>query len=379
MTIICTLKEEITQRLIPGQVVILYGAKRVGKTTLIKIIIEELNTKKEKIKFINAENSIQRDEITTENFYVLETLLKNYDYLFIDEAQKVPHIGQILKIIVDNIPKIRILVTGSASFELANQVGEPLTGRKKTLLLYPIAISEIFQNNAQINEQIEERLIFGAYPKIFDLKDTQQKKEELFEIVESYLYRDILALDNIRNSRKIRDLLLLLALQVGNEVSLNELANNLALHPTTVARYLDLLEKVFVIYRLSAFSRNLRKEVAKSAKYYFCDNGIRNALINNFNALKMRDDTGKLWENFLITERLKLLSNQREFANRYFWRTYDQKEIDLIEERNGQLYAFEFKYQTDKFKVPQEFLNTYKNSFFQLINNQNYIEFVTKI
>lgn len=371
------LKTEILKKLVIGQVVVLYGARRVGKTTLINDISKKL---KGKIKFINAENSIQQNEINTENFYKLQNVLKNYAYLIIDEAQKIPNIGQILKIIVDNVKDIKILVSGSASFELANQVGEPLTGRKRTLTLYPISVSELFEEDeSAINEQLEDRLIYGSYPKIHLISDNHERKEELHEIVDSYLYKDILELEDVRNSAKLKDLLVLLALQVGAEVSLNELANNLNVHINTVSRYLDLLEKVFVIYRLSAFSRNLRKEISKNNKYYFFDNGIRNTLINNFNHLSLRDDRGKLWENFLMSERIKLLNNRREFVNKYFWRTYDQKEIDLIEEKEGKLYAYEFKYKDKKFKLPDEFLKTYAGSSFKLINTENYIKFVTEI
>jgi len=363
--------------MIPGQIVVLYGARRVGKTTLINKIKKEFS---DKIKFINAEYSIQRAEISTENFYQLNQALANYDYLIIDEAQKIPKIGQILKIVVDNIPHIKVLVSGSASFELANQVGEPLTGRKRTLTLYPIAISEIYQGDAsKINEQLEERLIFGSYPKIFSIPDLQAKQEELHEVANSYLYRDILELETIKNSNKIRNLLVLLAFQIGSEVSLTELANKLNMHVHTVSRYLDLLEKVFVIFKLSAFSRNLRKEISKSCKYYFYDNGIRNALINNFNPLQLRDDTGKLWENFLMIERIKFLDNKREFVNRYFWRTYDQKEIDLIEEKAGKLHAYEFKYKADRIKKPQEFLETYTNSSFHCIDYTNYLSFLLNL
>lgn len=371
-----TLYNEIKKRLVPNQVVVLYGARRVGKTTLMNQVMKDVDGK---VKFINAENSIQREEIATENFYQLQQLLKGFNYLVIDEAQKIPNIGQILKIIVDNVANIKILVSGSASFELANQVGEPLTGRKRTLTLYPIAISEIYTGEAdKINEQLEERLIFGGYPRLFNISDKQDKKEELLEIVDSYLYKDILELKEVRNPLKIRDLLVLLALQIGSEVSLNELSNSLGLHIDTVSRYLDLLQKVFVIYRLGGFSRNLRKEVAKSSKYYFYDNGIRNALINNFNSLSLRDDVGKLWENFLMTERLKTLDNKRDFVNRYFWRTYDQKEIDLVEEKDGILSTYEFKYSDSKrTKTPKAFLEAYPRSSFQCVNHKNYLSFLT--
>jgi predicted AAA+ superfamily ATPase len=370
------IESQVLQRLIPGQVVILYGARRVGKTTLINSIISQLSGK---IKLLNGENSLHRDEISSDNFYRLKQLLADYEYLIIDEAQKINSIGQILKIIVDNVEHIKILVSGSASFELANQVGEPLTGRKKTLTLFPLSVSEIYDGGElSIKERTEELLIFGSYPKIFTSPSEQDKKEELMELVDSYLYKDILELQQVRNSGKIRNLLTLLAFQVGSTVSLNELSGGLGIHVNTVAHYLDLLEKVFVIYKVGAFSRNLRKEVSKSCKYYFFDNGIRNALINNFNRLNLRDDMGKLWENFIMTERMKFLGNERIFANRYFWRTYDQKEIDLIEERDAMLYGYEFKYGKGKVKMPNWFLATYKNSSFEIVNEENYVDFLTR-
>jgi len=272
------------------------------------------------------------------------------------------------------------LVSGSASFELSNQVGEPLTGRKRTLILYPIAVSEIYTGEEiDVKKQLEDLLIYGSYPKIFKFSDPNDKKEELIEVVDSYLYKDILLLDNIKNSAKLRDLLILLALQLGSEVSLNELSLNLKLHISTVEKYLDLLEKVFVIYKLRAFSRNLRKEINKTSKYYFYDNGIRNALINNFNPLNLRNDVGSLWENFLMTERMKLFHYKRVFANRYFWRTYDKKEIDLIEEHGGHLHAWEFKYGKKLPKAPKEFLDTYRDSSFGVINQSNYLDFLVEV
>lgn len=369
------LSQEINKKLIPNRAVILYGARRVGKTTLIKHLVNRLDGK---IKFINAENSIERNQLNTENFYKIKQILKGFDYLIIDEAQKINNIGQILKIIIDNVENIKILVTGSASFELANQVGEPLVGRKRTLTLYPFAISELFEDDdSKIEEQLEERLIYGSYPKVYLENDNHEKQEELLEIVDSYLYRDILELENIKNSSKIKDLLVLLAFQIGSEVSLNELSNSLGLHISTISKYLDLLEKVFVIFSLRGFSRNLRKEVNKSKKYYFYDLGIRNALINNFNNLTLRNDQGALWENFLMSERIKYLDNNRIFMNQYFWRTYDQKEIDLIEESGGLLHGYEFKFSKKKIKIPQEFLDTYKNSKIEIIDKENYIDFLT--
>lgn len=366
---------KLTDMLVPGQAVILYGARRVGKTTLIRQMVSQINGS---IKSINAENSLERANIETKDFYKLKTALANTAYVFIDEAQTIPNIGETLKIIVDTMPHIKILASGSASFELANKVGEPLTGRKRTFTLYPFALEETHQSKSYPPlSQIEEYMIYGSYPKVFLTSDYHEKKEELFEIVDSYLYKDILELEEVKNAQKIRDLLVLLALQLGSEVSLNELANSLSLHVSTVARYLDLLEKVFVIYRLGGFSRNLRKEVNKSAKYYFFDNGIRNALLNNFNTLNLRNDAGPLWENYIMGERLKHLRNNRIFANRYFWRTWDQKEIDLVEERDGMLYGYECKWGNKIPKPPNDWIETYENARYQVVNPDNYIDFVT--
>lgn len=367
------LKQVILDRLIPNQVVVIYGARRVGKTTLIKEIMAGLEGE---VKFINADNSVHRKEIETVNFHDLEQLVKGIDYLVVDEAQNIENIGQVLKIIVDNFDGIKILVSGSASFDLANKLGEPLTGRKRTLTMYPIAVGELGTSKASLQEQLAERLIYGSYPKIFDL-NKEQKREELQEIIDSYLYRDILVLDNINNSSKIQDLLKLLAFQVGQEVSYNNLANELGLHVATVQRYLDLLEKTFVIFRLQAFSRNLRNEIGKSQKYYFYDLGVRNAIISNFNDLDTRNDIGALWENFCIVERYKKLEYAREFANKYFWRTYAQAEIDYIEETGGHLYAYEFKWNSKaKAKLPKAFAEAYPNHSFQAITPENYLEFI---
>lgn len=368
------LKNHITDSLKPGQVTVLYGARRVGKTTLIKQVMTELRGK---IEFINCDISIDRTRIDTEEFTKLELVAKGRDYLIVDEAQKIHNIGQILKILVDNFPELKILASGSASFDLANKLGEPLTGRKKTLTLYPLAVSELFEpHQPAIKEKIDQLLVYGAYPAVYTSDDPKDKQEQLRELVESYLYKDILEFEGIRNAGKIKDLLILLAYQVGSEVSLRELGSNLDMHVTTVSKYLDLLEKAFVVFNLRGFSRNLRKEVVKMSKYYFYDTGIRNALINNFNPLSLRDDQGLLWENFCMVERRKYLEYNRIFANHHFWRTYDQKEIDLVEERDGKLFAYEFKFKMTKEKQPKEFLETYPNSEFRTIGPDQLSDFV---
>lgn len=364
----------IEKYLVPGQVVVLYGARRVGKTTIIEQIRD---TYEGKVLFINADSRIERQALETDNLHELQRLFSGYSVLIIDEAQKIPRIGEILKLIVDSIPELRILVSGSASFELANQIGEPLTGRKRTLVMYPVACDELFDGNPfTLNAQLEERLIFGSYPKVLGIADAQERRIELGELVSSYLFKDILELQNLKNSQLLQDLLVLLALQLGSEVSLHELAQKLGLHAATVSRYLDLLEKVFVIYKVRALSRNLRNEVAKSAKYFFYDNGIRNAIINNFNPMSLRTDVGALWENFLMYERIKKHSFIQNHVQYYFWRTYQQKEIDLVEERDGKMEAFEFKYTKAKASLPKEFLEAYAGSSFEVISQGNFVPFV---
>jgi len=369
------LEKLIKQNLKTGQVVVLYGPRRVGKTTLVNNLINNLSGK---VEFLNAEKSIDRVRIDTKEYKKLELLVANKDYLVIDEAQNINEIGKILKILVDNFSHIKILVTGSASFDLANKLGEPLTGRKKTFIMYPLSVGEMFGKNEEaiLKEKTDELLVFGSYPKVYTTLNINEKQELLMELTDSYLYKDILQFEGIRHANKIRDLLVLLALQLGSEVSISELGASLGMHNDTVLKYLDLLEKSFVIFNLRGFSRNLRKEVTKTSKYYFYDCGVRNAIINNFNMPSLRSDIGALWENFCLIERKKHFEYDRIFANHYFWRTYDQKEIDLIEEREGSLFAYEFKYSGKNAKHPTEFLKTYKNSFFEVVDKTNIINFV---
>lgn len=365
------LKAQIKQKISPNHVLILYGARRVGKTTLMQEIFAELEGQK---LFLNAEKFSDRDILTTQNFSQLKSSFGHLDYLMIDEAQTIVNIGQILKLMHDEFDKLSIIVSGSASFDLANKVGEPLTGRKKTLTLYPISVLEQTKHEAEFKDKLHNCLLYGSYPQIIQAASFEDKKEELAELSSSYLYKDILELSDIKNSGKIRDLLILLALQLGSEVSLNELAKNLQLHIVTVQKYLDLLEKSFVIFKLRSFSRNLRKEISKSAKYYFYDLGIRNAILGNFRSLNLREDVGGLWENFLICEKMKQNEYNRKFSNQYFWRTYDRQEIDYIEEENGYLNAYEFKWNSNtKIKKPKLFLDSYQDSTLRIISQNNYI------
>jgi len=367
---------QIKNRLKPGRIAIIYGPRRIGKTTLLS---EFLKSYKGKYKLYNGEDLETQKIFNSQSIAKYQSLLKGLDLLVIDEAQNIEEIGLNLKIIVDNITNLNIIASGSSSFNLAKQIGEPLTGRKWTYTLFPISQLELneFEDIIESNSLLEERLIYGSYPEVITSKNYSEKKDILKEIISSYLFKDILELEGFRYKKKIPDLLTLLAFQVGREVSLNELANNLNITKETVRTYLNLLEEVFVIYNLRGFSRNLRKEITKTSKYYFYDNGIRNAIIGQFNALDKRNDIGELWENYVIAERIKKQKYKGIFSNNYFWRTYEQKEIDWIEEREGKLFAYEMKWSNTKTKPPKDFINTYKNSEFHTINKENYLEFIT--
>jgi len=367
--------QKIKERLFKGKIIILYGARRVGKTTLCKELLQEFG---DQGRYFNCESLEVKTALETQNPDRLREFLGRGKMFVLDEAQSVENIGQSLKLLIDTFPEIQIIATGSSSFDLANKTGEPLVGRSYTITLYPLSLAEVAnsQSNSQAISDLDLQLRFGFMPNVYNLEVLDQKIEELKEISSKYLYKDILDLEDIRNPRLLTDLLTALALQGGQEVSLRELSNLLNVVHSTVDRYLDLLEKTFVIYRLRSFSRNLRKEIGKSFKVYFWDLGIRNSLILNYNKMDLRTDTGSLWENYCITERLKKNANNRKFVNSYFWRTYDQKEIDYIEEYNGVLHAYEFKYGNKKSKIPTEFLKTYPNSTFTEISRENYFGFL---
>lgn len=368
--------ENLRKALIPGKAVIIYGARRTGKTTLVKRFLQDID---EPYLLVSGEDITVQGYLASQSIEKLSAFVGANRLLVVDEAQKVPNIGANLKLIIDHIPGIRIIATGSSSFDLARAVGEPLTGRKTTLRLYPLSQMEIGQieQRHQTDANLESRLIYGSYPEVVLSNDNRAREQYLKEIVASYLYKDVLELDGIRHSAKISRLLQMMAFQVGKEVSYTELGTSLGMSKNTVERYLDLLEKAFVIQRLSGFSRNLRSEITKNSRYYFHDNGVRNALINNFNAVELRNDVGELWENYLVIERLKRQEYLIEQANNYFWRTYSQKEIDLVEEREGKLYGYEMKWGTARAKPPREWLEAYPNATWQLINRQNYLELIT--
>lgn len=358
-----------------GKVFVLYGPRRVGKTELIKKLIANFNGK---IYSGTGDNLELRDIISSQKLNLLTTLFGQYDVVYIDEAQRIPEIGQGLKLLIDQFPAMSIIVTGSSSFDLSNKIGEPLTGRNLTRILFPVSVYELYKQfgGMYIFEQLENLLIYGSYPEMLTASSIEDKIEYLNSLRDSYLFKDILELENVRNSNKLVDLLRLIAFQLGHEVSLTELGNKLGLAKQSVERYLDLLEKAFILKKVSGFSRNLRKEIVKSSRYYFWDNGIRNALINNFNPLNIRNDLGMLWENFLFMERLKTKHYKRIFSNDYFWRTYDQQEIDLVEERDGKLFGYEFKHSPRKIKTPKAWEKAYPEAGFEVISKDNFLEFL---
>ena len=368
---------QINNYIKPNKVLVLYGPRRVGKTTLIN---EFLSRYKGKLYTSTGENVQLRDILESDDFQKIIPFFKSYDLVVIDEAQKVANIGQGLKILVDQIPGIIVIATGSSSFELSNKVGEPLVGRQNIFTLYPIAILELIKQYGPlyVQERLEQFLVYGTYPEVITSDSFEEKKRYLTQIRDSYLSKDILELERIKNSKKLLDLLRLLAFQIGKEVSLQELGSSLDMSKNTIARYLDLLEKAFVIINVRGFSRNLRKEVTKTSRYYFYDNGIRNALIENYNFLHSRDDIGPLWENFLFIERLKKRTYHSIYGHPYFWRTWDQQEIDLVEEREGKLFGYEFKWKEQRVsKSPRDWLKSYPEASYVVITRENYLDFIT--
>ena len=364
--------------IVPGKVLIIYGPRRAGKTTLIR---QYLETTRWKYKLDSGDNMQTQHILGSQDFSQILQYAEGYDLLIIDEAQNIPNIGMGLKILVDQIPTIRIIATGSSSFELAGQVGEPLTGRKQTLELYPIAQLELFNhvlNTTEIKVKLPDYLIYGSYPEVISEPTQKGKVQIIEELVNSYLLKDILTLADVKGSQTLASILKLLAFQIGSQVSLNEIANSVNIDVKTVGRYLDLLEKAFVIVRLGGFSRNLRSEVTSKSKYYFLDNGIRNGIIQQFNKIDLRDDIGKLWENFLFIERLKYRTYKNIFANTYFWRTYSQQEVDLVEDREGKIHAYEYKWsEKRRTHAPAEWKTTYPDASFTVINSNNYLEFIS--
>jgi len=368
------LQQSIEQQLFKGKVIIIYGPRRVGKTTLAKQILSN----HENNRYINCELLENKMALESTNSTALKGFLGNFRLIVLDEAQQINDIGRILKIISDTFPEIQIIATGSSSFELGNRISEPLTGRSREYFLYPFSIGELVTNTdrLEVNARLDIILRFGSYPEVYG-RPENEAIEEINQIAGNYLYKDVLMFELIKRPSLLLNLLNALALQVGNEVSMNELSRLLRETVPTIQRYIELLEKAFVIFRLRSFNRNLRKEIAKGQKIYFYDLGIRNALIRNFNPLDLRADTGAIWENFCIVERMKYNANRRRFVNSWFWRTYDQKEVDYIEEEAGKITAVEFKIKSSrKSKMISDFMNAYPETVFQTVSRENIWAFV---
>jgi predicted AAA+ superfamily ATPase len=371
-----SIETKLLKSLTPNKVIVILGPRRIGKTVLLNSLLSQIA---EPYIFLNGEDIATHELLNRRSVQNYQNLLGNNKLLIIDEAQNIADIGRILKLMIDSIKGLKIIVTGSSAFDMANVTGEPLTGRKKTFYLFPLSEKEYrsIENPTQHRDNLEKRLIYGNYPELLSLSSTEDRVEYLNEILNSYLLKDILTLDKIRNASKIFNLLRLIAFQVGSEVSYSELGNQLSISKNTVERYLDLLSKVFVLHKLGGYSGNLRKEVTKSNKWYFYDNGLRNILIANLNPLSLRNDVGQLWENYIISERVKQQTYDGRIVNRYFWRTYDGQEIDLIEEKEGRLDGFEIKWgEKKKAKIPPKWAATYNNSTFKIVNQANYYDWL---
>jgi uncharacterized protein len=368
------LEDKIFNSLKPGHVVALLGARRVGKTIMMDQIRSKLP--QSKILMVQGDNLDVVEVLSSQRKSVLERMVKGYDYLFVDEVQSIPGIGANLKLMVDTIPSISVFITGSSALDIRNYTGEPLTGRSTFYHLYPFSHTETGNDFLSAREKLEMRLVYGSYPQVYFAPTEEEKHRILMNIRDGYLLKDLFVLDNLKNSLFVINLLRLIAFQIGNEISYSELGRALHADNKTIKRYLDLLEKIYVLFSLNGFSRNLRKEYTKSPRYYFWDNGIRNAVISNFNKLHLRDDIGKLWENYCISERMKRNHYSGTYANSYFWRTYDQKEVDYIEEVDGILTGFEIKWEKHSSKSLTIFSETYKDTRIEIINRENFIDFI---
>ncbi|NOZ04279.1 MAG: ATP-binding protein [FCB group bacterium] len=367
--------DQVRDRLQSGKVILIIGPRRVGKTVLINELAKSAPTE---YLLLNGEDMATADLLRYRSVANYRRLLGTVKLLFIDEAQKIENIGDIVKLMIDNIAGLTIVITGSSAFDLRNKFGEPLTGRKFSYYLFPLAQQEfsLYENLLDTKNTLEDKLLFGGYPEVWNLNDKDSRVNYLQELASDYLFKDILELENIRNSAKLKSLLRLLAYQVGKEVSNDELGRQIGLSRNTVEKYLDLLSKVYVIFKVEGFSRNLRKEVTKNHRWYFIDNGILNVLLSNFSPLSLRRDVGVLWENYIISERLKYLSYQRKLVRYYFWRTYDKQEIDWVEEDAGMLTGYEIKWSEQKVKAPVAWSRAYPDAGFRVIHRENYLDWI---
>ena len=371
------LKAVLESKIGKGKVLLLIGPRQVGKTTLLKNILTSVSSEK-KVQFWNCDESDVRQFLSEANSAKLKSFVGNSDFIVIDEAQRVKDIGLTIKLLHDSFPNVQLAVTGSSSLDLSNSINEPLTGRKFEYNLFPFSTNELVNHTSMLEEMrlLKNRLVYGFYPDV--VNNPGEEKEILTNIVNSYLYKDVFEFQDIRKSSVIEKLVQALALQVGSEVSFNELGNLLGIDTVTVQRYVDLLEKAYVIFHIRSYSRNVRNELKKSIKIYFYDNGVRNSVISNFSPVDLRSDIGVLWENFLISERIKNNAYHNKNAKYYFWRTTQKQEIDFIEEAEQNLFAYEFKYNPKKAnsKCPLTFSNNYPNIPFDVITSENYMDFV---
>lgn len=364
------LEDVINKRLSGNKAIIVVGARQVGKTTLINEILKDAD-----FLFLDGDDPTTRSMMNNPTTEQIRTIIGNNKIVFLDEAQRIENIGLTLKILTDQFKEVKLLVSGSSSFELCNLLNEPLTGRKWEYQLFPLSWEE-YENKigyVKSEQQLENRLIYGFYPDV--INNQGDEKEVLGNLVNSYLFRDILAFSDIRKPEVLESLLQALALQIGNEVNYNELSRLIGINKVTVQKYIQILEQGYVIFRLNSFSKNLRNEIRQNRKIYFYDNGIRNAILGNFNPLDLRTDKGALWENFLITERLKQNAYKNTFSKMYFWRTKQQQEIDFVEENAGNIFGFELKLAKNKVNFPETFVTAY-NAKTKLINRDNFREFV---
>ena len=366
--------QQLIKDLFKGKAIVITGPRQVGKTTLLQAIMKE---SERKVLYLNCDEPDIRPMLENASSTSLKALIGDNALILIDEAQRVKNIGLTLKLLVDNFKEIQIIATGSSALELANEINEPLTGRRREYHLYPFSTAEMVANSSVIQETrlLEQRLIYGFYPDI--VNSPAEAQPNLLDLANNYLYKDVLSLQDVRKPALLERLLTALALQIGQEISYNEIGQTIGADNKTIDRYVELLEKCFVVFQLGGFSRNLRNEIKKGKKIYFYDNGIRNAIIKNFSPLSLRQDTGALWENFLVSERKKSNHYANHYVNSYFWRTHQQQEIDMIEETGGKLYAWEFKWnEKAKVKIPTSFIEAYPGSITGTVNRQNYMEFL---
>lgn len=365
--------EFANNRLFKGKALIIFGPRQTGKTTFVELLLE--NVEKLVLR-LNGDESDLRELLSNVNSATLRNIIGSNEIVFIDEAQRIPGIGLTIKIITDQLKDVQVIATGSSSFELAKHIHEPLTGRKYEMLLLPLSWQELVTHTDFLSERraLEQRLVYGSYPEI--VLDNERAAEHLKLIANSYLYKDLFELEQVKKPMLFEKLVKALALQVGSEVSINEISGSLQADNKTVEKYIAMLEKAFVIFTVSAFSRNVRNELKKSRKIYFYDNGIRNAVIGNLNRISQRTDVGPLWENYLMSERRKRLNIQQSDAQMHFWRTTQQQEIDYIETNSNQISAFEFKWKPKaKQKFPTTFVKAYPEARLQQVNPENYHEF----